>query len=153
MEIPNWSVLEPVLQWLGVLSLCTFIVSLAIIPWLVGRLPEDFFIRHPGVVKRLSLSSGIGTLFWFGLRNLAGALLFLAGIAMLFLPGQGILTIIIGLSLMSFPGKHRLLLALTAKPSVQRGLDWLRAKTGHRAFIWPAKHPEPPSIGRPLDTP
>jgi len=60
----------------------------------------------------------------------------LAGTAMLFLPGQGILTIILGVALMSFPGKYRLLFTLTTRPSVQHSLDWIRTKTGHPKFIW-----------------
>ncbi len=142
MWTPNWNVLEPILHWLGLLSLCTFFISLAVIPWLIGRLPHDFFVRRPGSPKPLSWRSGPSALLWFVLRNLAGVALFLAGVAMLFLPGQGILTIVLGLSIMVFPGKHRLLSALSKQPSVQRGLDWIRIKTRHRAFIWPAQRPD-----------
>ncbi len=146
MAISNWSKIEPILQWLGLLSLGTFVISLAVIPWLIARLPSDIFIRHQGIVKHLSWRwSGPLPLFWFLLRNLAGGMLFLAGVAMLFLPGQGILTIVIGLSLMAFPGKHRLLSSLIARPSVQQGLDWIRLKTGRQAFIWPHHNQEKPT--------
>lgn len=149
MELSNWSALIPFLRWIGALSLVTFLVSLAIIPWLVGKLPRDFFIRHPGPAKHLNPSSGLFALLWFVLRNLAGAILLIAGIAMLFLPGQGILTIIVGLSLMSFRGKRRLLRILTVQPSIQRGLDWMRSKTGSPAFIWPPRYRvNPPATNR-----
>ncbi len=145
MAISNWSTLEPILQWLGLLSLGTFAISLAVIPLLIARLPRDFFIRHLGAVKHLSWRSGPMPLLGFVLRNLAGGILLLAGVAMLFLPGQGILTIVLGLSLMAFPGKHRLLSSLTTRPSVQQGLDWIRLKTGHQAFLWPGQNPEKPT--------
>jgi len=146
MWILNWKVLEPFLYWLGLLSLCTFVISLAGIPWLISKLPQDYFIRHlTSPQKPLSWRSGPCALFWLVLRNLAGGILFLAGLAMLFLPGQGILTIVLGISLMAFPGKHRLLSYLTTHPPVQRGLDWIKTKMGHQAFIWPAQRPDRPS--------
>lgn len=41
-------------------------------------------------------------------KNIVGAVLFLGGLAMLFLPGQGLLTMLIGISLMDFPRKREL---------------------------------------------
>lgn len=132
----EWNTFETSLRWLGIASLLTFFISLALIPWLISRLPVDYFVRpHP---FRHPFSTGSGLLFplWFVLRNIAGVVVLVAGIAMLFLPGQGILTIILGIALMSFPGKYRLLFALTTKPSIQHSLDWIRTKTGHPKFVW-----------------
>lgn len=146
MPIPDWNAVGPILQWLGIASLATFFISLAIIPWLISRMPADYFVRpHP---FRHPFTTGKGLLYpcWFIFRNIVGILVLIAGIAMLFLPGQGILTIILGVALMSFPGKHRLLFSMTSKPSVQRSLDWIRAKTGRTHFTWPAtpdQHPSP----------
>jgi hypothetical protein len=131
----EWITFETSLRWLGIASLLTFFISLALIPWLISRLPVDYFVRpHP---FRHPFSTGSGLLFplWFVLRNIAGGGVLVAGIAMLFLPGQGILTIILGIALMSFPGKYRLLFALTTKPSVQHSLDWIRTKTGRPKFV------------------
>ena len=49
---------------------------------------------------------------------------------MLVLPGQGILTILAGIMLLDFPGKHRLLRWIVAHPQVLRTLNWLRRR-GH----------------------
>ena len=46
-------------------------------------------------------------LLFRGLKNGAGGGLGLFGLAMLVLPGQGILTILIGLTFLDFPGKRR----------------------------------------------
>jgi hypothetical protein len=62
------------------------------------------------------------------LKNILGALFVLAGVAMLVLPGQGILTILIGLSLTDFPGKRDLELKLIKKPSVYKAINWMRRK-------------------------
>jgi hypothetical protein len=69
-------------------------------------------------------------------RNSLGLLLFLAGVAMLFLPGQGLLTMLIGICLMNFPGKRILLERLVNIPSLQRGLNWIRRKQGRAEFVF-----------------
>ncbi len=40
-------------------------------------------------------------------RNLYGGLLIIAGVIMLFTPGQGLLTLLAGFLLLDFPGKRR----------------------------------------------
>ena len=139
----KWDVLEPILQWLGLFSLFTFAISLAVIPWLISRLPTDYFVRHSSSSQAKNTKIRFRGSCWFVVRNLVGGILFLAGVAMLFLPGQGFLTIVIGISLMTFPGKHRFLATLTRRAAVQNGLDWIRIKTGRQAFTWPKKTTTP----------
>ena len=55
-------------------------------------------------------------------RNLYGSLLILAGIVMLFLPGQGILTILFGFLLLDFPGKRGLWRRMLAHPKIEPSL-------------------------------
>jgi len=61
-------------------------------------------------------------------KNIAGFFLLLVGFIMLFIPGQGILTIIAGLSVMNFPGKRKLEIKLASREKVMRGLNWIRDK-------------------------
>lgn len=131
------------LHWLGLVSLLTFVISLAVIPWLISALPPDYFVRHISVPQVKNPKTRFRGSCWFVARNLLGGMLFLAGLAMLFLPGQGILTIVIGISLMAFPGKHRFLATLTGRSAVQNGLDWMRIKTGRQPFTWPEKATAP----------
>ena len=63
-------------------------------------------------------------------------LLVAAGLAMLFLPGQGLLTVLIGVSVMDFPGKRGLLQRLVRGPKVQRTLNWIRRKRGKEPFAF-----------------
>lgn len=137
MLLSNWNIIEPFIQGIGIVSISTFFISIVMIPWLIGHLPHDYFVKPHTPRQLLPQSARFFSIILFILKNIAGFLLFLAGIAMLFLPGQGILTIILGIALMSFPGKRRLLFAMTAKPSIRRSLNWLRTKTGHQKFIWP----------------
>ena len=135
MTIPDIAKYMPLLKWLGIISFFTFMVSILLIPWLIRLLPSDYFIRGkkpPSLVP----SHPIITLVLTLLRNIFGILLLLAGIAMLFLPGQGILTMLLGISLLNCPGKHAIIQKLIQQPSVQRGTNWIRAKTKRPPFIW-----------------
>jgi hypothetical protein len=49
---------------------------------------------------------------------------------MLVLPGQGLLTILMGLALTNFPGKYTLERRLVRLPSVAGGLNRIRALAG-----------------------
>jgi drug/metabolite transporter (DMT)-like permease len=65
------------------------------------------------------------------LKNLLGIIFILAGVAMLILPGQGILTILLGIMLMNFPGKHTLERRIVQQPAVLRAINWMRTKANH----------------------
>ena len=56
----------------------------------------------------------------------------------LFLPGQGILTILIGVSLLDIPFRHKVLNTLIHRPALQHALNWIRQKTGHPPFNFPS---------------
>ncbi len=63
-------------------------------------------------------------------KNLVGGLFVAAGIVMLFMPGQGILTILIGLSLLDLPGKRDLERRLVGSPAVFEAINVIRARAG-----------------------
>ena len=131
----NSELFQIVIESLAITSLATFLLSLLIIPLIISRLSVTCFLNiAPNPVEK-GLSAWRVVLLL--LRNTAGILLLVAGIAMLFLPGQGILTILISLLLLSFPGKQKLFNYLIHKPALQRSLDWIRKKSGTHPFIWP----------------
>lgn len=130
------------LQWLGVLSIVTFIGSLLVVPWLILLMSPDYFIRHRLVVIERHRRHPVLTIFLFCLRNTVGFGLLAAGIAMLVLPGQGILTMLIGLSLMDFPGKHQLLDEVVQNRKVQQSLNWIRRKGGKGDLVFTAEQVE-----------
>lgn len=126
------------LQWCAVTSAFTFVVSLVTIPWIITRLPSDFFITpktiwngarryHPALFVLLLI-----------LKNGIGLLLFTAGVIMLVMPGQGLLTIAISIGMINFPGKHTLLSRVVQIPSVLKSLNWIREKTHHPPFLTPS---------------
>jgi len=118
-----------VLTTLGIVSAVTFVGSLLLIPFLVVRMGEDYFMPHRDHEETLAGRHPI--VRWAGLilKNAIGALLILAGIAMLVLPGQGLLTIVLGIMMLNFPGKRALELRLIRLPGVLRAINHLRARS------------------------
>jgi hypothetical protein len=129
-------------QTLGVLSLALLLVSLIVFPLVVVNLPADYFVRerrspahqtrrHPFLWAVLTV-----------VKNLLGLGLIAAGIAMLVLPGQGILTILMGLALTNFPGKFALERRIFRRPAVNRALNRIRALAGKPELEVPASATE-----------
>lgn len=121
------------LLWAAGGSLLTFIGTLVLIPVVIIRMPADYFsperahgpadVRH--VLLRIAGRS---------LKNLAGLLFVVAGIILFFLPGQGLMTILIGLLLLDFPGKRELERRLIARPLLYRATSRIRHRFGHEPF-------------------
>jgi len=134
-QLFNSQFFQLLLHWLAPISLITFLLSLLLIPWVVSNLSIDSFLNLTKPKQKSMISAKIiGVQI---IRNICGLLLLLAGIAMLFLPGQGILTILLGLLLLTFPGKQKILNYLIHEPTVQHSLDWIRKKSGKPSFNWP----------------
>jgi hypothetical protein len=121
----------------GIASAAMMLCGIAVVPWILLRLPRDYFLpprRQRITPERLPHSVGIPVLV---AKNLLGIVLILAGVAMLVLPGQGLLTIILGLALTNFPGKFKLQRRLVGHPSVLNSLNWLRRRFDKAPFIAP----------------
>jgi hypothetical protein len=71
------------------------------------------------------------------IKNITGGGLVLLGLIMLVLPGQGILTILIGLTLLDFPGKRRLEIWIVQRPSIRRAIDRVRKRVGRPPLTLP----------------
>ncbi len=56
--------------------------------------------------------------------------IWLTGVAMLVLPGQGILAILLGLMMLEFPGKRGMELWLMRRHRIAQAMNWIRAKAG-----------------------
>ena len=97
--------------WVAGLSVATFVLGLVLAPAVFVRMPADYFVRPPG--QRSGQRPALRLLVLV-VKNLLGGLLLVAGIAMLVLPGQGVLTILAALTLLRFPGKRRLQLFVEA---------------------------------------
>ena len=113
---------HPAVDWsLGIFSVFAILASIVLVPRFLATLPPDYLqagrqVQAPSLLLRV-------------LRNLLGVLLVLLGVAMLVLPGQGLLTLLVGLLLVDFPGKHQLICRILSRPKVLSVVNKLR---GHR---------------------
>jgi amino acid transporter len=113
------------------LFLVTFAISLAIVSFIMVNIPSDYFRkdkprelwseRHP-VVRYLGIF----------VKNLLGVVLVVLGIIMSIpgVPGQGILTILLGIMLLDFPGKRDLEHRIVSRPRVFNTINKLRHRFG-----------------------
>ena len=111
--------------WLGLGSLATFTATLAVLPFVVAYLPADYFTR-----KRPLWPTSPWEWAMRLVKNLLGMVFLLMGVAMLVLPGQGLLTMLVGVMLLDFPGKRRYELWFIRRRALRRSIDWIRAQAG-----------------------
>lgn len=95
--------------------------AMLLMPRFLARLPPDYL--HNGEHSPSSLG-------WRVVRNLLGVMLLLGGIFMMLAPGPGILTLLVGLMLVDFPGKHALVVKLLSRPKVLAAVNKLRVHRG-----------------------
>lgn len=115
---------------LGIVSALTFVLTLVAVPWLVTRLPADYFAHRARQPMAWQRQHPLVRLVLLVARNLAGIVFLVLGIIMLVLPGQGLITMVAGLMLMDFPGKYHLMRWLVEWPAVHRSMNWLRRRRG-----------------------
>ncbi|HYP00899.1 MAG TPA: hypothetical protein VER76_11965 [Pyrinomonadaceae bacterium] len=120
---------ERSLVWLIVFSVVTFVTSIAVTIFVLIKLPDTYFKASHG---REFWVERHPVLRWGGLvvKNLLGAFLVLLGVLMSLpgVPGQGVLTILLGVMLLDFPGKRGLELKLVSRPKVLRTINRIRQR-------------------------
>ena len=114
----------------------SFAISLAIVSFIMVKIPADYFHKdrprdlwtdkHP-VIRYLGI---------FG-KNLLGVVLVLVGILLSLpgVPGQGFLTILLGIMLLDFPGKRRLEHKIVSRPQVLETINKLRHRFGKPKLV------------------
>ena len=122
------------LTWTSVLIgvlifLVSFSVNLAIVTIILVKLPADHFAKNrktkfwSGPRPALHAAKVIG-------KNIAGLLLVALGVVLSLpgVPGQGLLTILLGIMLLDFPGRESLEQKLLSKPSIVNTINRLRGR-------------------------
>ena len=125
---------ERLLLALGAFSIVCLLATLLIVPAILVRIPSDYFAherRPPGVWHSLHPALRLA---YIVIKNTLGCVFLLTGIAMLVLPGQGLLTMLIGFLMIDGPGKYRLEKWVISRPYVLRAVNWLRDRYGRDAL-------------------
>ena len=118
------------------ISAATFAGSLAVVSWVLVKLPATYF--HPSH-DRDFWTEKHRALRWGGIlaKNLFGLFLVALGVVMSLpgVPGQGVLTILLGIMLLDLPGKRRLEYRIVSRPRVLRAINGLRARFGRPPLV------------------
>lgn len=115
---------------LGVgLFIVSFGLSLAAIALVMVKIPENYFSSH---YERDFLPDSPFLVRWGAviLKNFLGVILILIGIVLSLpgVPGQGLLTILLGLIMLDIPGKRPLEARIIQRPAILTAINNLRAK-------------------------
>lgn len=118
----------------GALTTVMLVVSLVVLVgslWVCHRvlisIPPDYFNRKHKPLEQWRSRPAVWWTLILG-KNLVGAVLVIAGLVMFFTPGQGVLTLLLGVSLLDIPGKHQVERAIMRRPSVLKLVNRLRAR-------------------------
>lgn len=136
----EWIQTQGLTPWLIVGGVLTaFVGSLLVIPLFVRRIPVDYLMRDSLPPAHFNRSQSAGRFLGRILKNLLGATCMVAGLAMLVLPGQGLITILVGIMLLDFPGKFTLERRFMLQPTVLRAINWIRAQANQPALLVPKR--------------
>lgn len=129
------------LTWRNVLIgsaifIASFLLNLAIVSVILVKLPADHFSKNrktkfwDGPHPALNAAKVIG-------KNILGVFLVVLGIVLSLpgVPGQGLLTILLGIMLLDFPGRERLEQKLLSKPSIVNTINRLRERFGKPPLV------------------
>ena len=120
------SVLIGVLIFLG-----TFAINLAIVSFILVKIPADHFSKSHKAKFWSGPNPALHAAKFIG-KNILGILLVALGIVLSIpgVPGQGLLTILLGIMLLDFPGRDRLEQKLLSKPGIVNTINRLRERFG-----------------------
>lgn len=113
------------------------VVSVGVAALVLVRMPHTYFLgeKPPSLLSPARpawqrAAAHIG-------KNILGVVLILLGVILSLpgVPGQGVLTILIGMMLVDFQGKRRLEQRIMRIPSVLRGANTIRARFGKGPFL------------------
>jgi hypothetical protein len=128
------------------------VASVLIVGYVLARLPADYFI-NPGARRPIDRHPILKVLVILA-RNLLGYVLIALGIVLSLpgVPGQGLLTVLMGVMLIDVPGKFQLERWLVTRRPVLAGVNKLREKFGSPPLVTELNG-GPPHRGAPTNEP
>ena len=114
---------------LGISSLVVLVLSALSIGYFIRKIPHDYFLDDKIGVSQIKNKNPLIWIIALVLKNVIGYCLILGGILMLVLPGQGLLTILVGLMISDYPGKFKIEKRIIKTKLILKTINWYRAKS------------------------
>ena len=121
---------------LGISSLVILVISAISIGFIIRKIPHDYFLNEKRGMSQYKNKNPFFWLIVLTLKNIIGYCLILGGILMLVLPGQGLLTILVGLILSDYPGKFKLEKRIIKTNLILKTINWYRNKSNIPPIIF-----------------
>lgn len=131
------------------LFVATFTISVVALAILLIHLPATFFLDRGAGQRATDRRLLLPVLVRVG-KNVIGAALIVLGLLLSLpgIPGQGLLTVLVGLVLVDFPGKRRLQRKLLGRPGLRGKINRLRKRFGKPPLVLtPVAPEEQPAAG------
>ena len=125
------------LLWVSTISGVGLIAMAIVTPWLIVRMPEDFFSNPQRYdwLKRKPVMIRIPVRI---LKNLLAIALVVVGIVMFLTPASGLFPILLGVVLADVPGKAKLQRWILCRKTIRKSMNWLRRKFHRKPVQMPA---------------
>lgn len=121
---------QGILWTIGTASVVIIVASVLVVPALVARIRPDYFAHDVRPPSRWADHHPMVKLLVRVGKNILGYLFIVAGLAMFVLPGQGLLTLLVGVLLIDVRGKYRFEKWLISRRFVCGPINWLRRRAG-----------------------
>jgi hypothetical protein len=126
------------LIWVSTFSGVGLVAAAIVIPWLIVRMPEDFF-SHPQRYNWLGRKPASVRIPIRILKNLLAIALVIVGIVLFLTPASGLFPILLGVVLADVPGKLKLQRWILCRKTVRKSMNWLRGKFQRRPVQMPSE--------------
>jgi amino acid transporter len=123
-------------QILGLVAILLFIGTLITVPLVIIILPTRYLTEDRSHRRH---SRRVWYIPYLLSKNAVGGIFILSGLVMLVLPGQGLLTLAVGICLIDFPGKRLLVQRILCRKGVLTVINRLRAKAARPPLEMPEK--------------
>nr|ALS89683.1 putative transmembrane protein (PGPGW) [uncultured bacterium] len=136
MGILVWGITWSSVLMGALIFLVTFAINLLIVSVVLVKIPKTYFKKDHSQNFMADRSPALRAVAIVG-KNLLGVLLVALGIVMSVpgVPGQGILTILLGIMLLDFPGRRQLEHKLVSRPTVFNAINKLRHRFGKPKLV------------------
>ena len=126
------------LLWVSSISGVGLLVVATVTPWLIVRMPEDFF-SNPQRYNWLDRKPASIRVPIRILKNLLAIVLVIVGVIMFLTPASGLFPILLGIVLADVPGTLKLQRWILCRKTIRKSMNWLRRKFHRRPVQMPSE--------------